>query len=110
MPAARSTLFGSIYTLAPEQIDGSKPTVRSDLYSLGCLYYYAACGAWPHPGDTVQQIAIERLMHAASDLREHAPALPSAWAEWVMKLLARTPEHRFSSAATARQLLAEAVA
>ena len=109
-PTARSTMFGSIYTLAPEQIDGSKPSVRSDLYSLGCLYYYAACGAWPHTGDTVQQVAIERLMHAAPDLRQHAPDLPSAWADWVMKLLAPTPQHRFSSVATARQLLAEAVA
>jgi len=109
-PAARSTMFGSIYTLSPEQIDGSKPTVRSDLYSLGCLYYYAACGAWPHPGDTVQQIAIDRMMHAPPNLRQYAPALPSSWADWVMKLLAPNPKHRFSSAAAARQLLAEAVA
>ncbi|HEX4138769.1 MAG TPA: serine/threonine-protein kinase [Candidatus Methylacidiphilales bacterium] len=109
-PAARSTMFGSIYTLAPEQIDGAKPGVPSDLYSLGCLYYYAACGCWPHTGDTVQQIAIERLIHPAPDLRELSPGLPASWADWVMKLLALKPGDRFSSASTARQLLAEAVA
>jgi len=105
-PAARSNMFGSIYTLAPEQIDGAKPDVRSDLYSLGCLYYYAASSHWPHSGDTIQQIAVERLMHAAPDLRQHAPELPAEWADWVMKLLAPNPKHRFSSVATARQLLA----
>ena len=52
-------MFGSIYTLAPEQIDGTKPSVRSDLYSLGCLYYYAACGKWPHAGNSVQEVAID---------------------------------------------------
>ncbi len=109
-PAARSTMFGSIYTLAPEQIDGAKPDVRSDLYSLGCLYYYAAAGKWPHPGDTIQQIAIERLMHAPPDLRQLAPELPPAWADWTMKLLAVKPDGRFPSIATARQLLADAVA
>lgn len=109
-PAGRSAMFGSIYTLAPEQIDGEKPGVRSDLYALGCLYYYAACGKWPHPGDTIREIAIERLMHAPPNLREQAPGLPAAWAEWVMKLLAPNPKHRFSSIATARQLLADAVA
>jgi len=105
-PASRSTMFGSIYTLAPEQIDGAKASVQSDLYSLGCLYYYAACGKWPHTGDTIQQIAIDRLMHAAPDLRQYAPDLPTGWADWVMKLLAPNPKHRFSSVATARQLLA----
>ena len=104
--AARSTMFGSIYTLAPEQIDGTKPSVRSDLYSLGCLYYYAACGKWPHSGDTIQQIAIERLVHAPANLHELAPEFPVAWADWVIKLLAVKPDGRFPSIATARQLLA----
>ncbi len=68
-PVQRSAIFGSIYTLAPEQIDGAKPSVRSDLYSLGCLYYYAAAGRWPQEGSTIQEIAISRLMRPAADLK-----------------------------------------
>jgi serine/threonine protein kinase len=109
-PAARSTMFGSIYTLAPEQIDGAKPGVGSDLYSLGCLYYYAAAAQWPHPGQSVQEIAIERLLRPPPPLRELAPHLPAACCDWVMRLLARAPHERPPSVATARQLLAEAVA
>jgi serine/threonine protein kinase len=108
--AARSTLFGSIYTLAPEQIDGAQPNVRSDLYALGCLYYYAAAGQWPHTGQTVQEIAVSRLLHAPRELREVAATLPSAWSDWVMKLLSSKPGDRFPSLAAARQLLADAVA
>jgi eukaryotic-like serine/threonine-protein kinase len=108
--AARSAMFGSIHTLAPEQIDGAKASVASDLYSLGCLAYFAACGRWPHAGESMRQIAFDRLTLPPADLRELAPQLPAAWSEWVMKLLSRQPSERPPTAAAARQLLAEAVA
>ncbi len=104
-PAGRSALFGSIHTLAPEQFDGKLPDARSDLYSLGCLYYYAASGAWPHPGVTSQEVAIHCLRFPPEPLGEKAPHLPAPWSAWVMNLLARTPDERFSSIAAARQLL-----
>ncbi len=108
--AARSTMFGSIYTLAPEQIDGVKASPRSDLYALGCLYYFAATGRWPHEGASTQEVAIHAIMHPADPLRESAPALPPAWCDWVMDLIARQPDDRPPSIAAARQLLADAVA
>ncbi len=109
-PVQRSAIFGSIYTLAPEQIDGAKPNVRSDLYSLGCLYYYAAAGRWPQEGSTIQEIAISRLMRPAADLKGETARVPAPWCDWVMRLLASNPTDRPPSIAAARQLLAEAVA
>jgi serine/threonine protein kinase len=109
-PAARSTMFGSIYTIAPEQIDGSVPSVRSDLYSLGCLYYRAACGGWPHSGNSAQEVAIHSLMHPADDLKGETQRIPAPWCDWVMRLIALEPNDRPPSVAAARQLLAEAVA
>lgn len=104
-PPGRSAMFGSIYTLSPEQIDGTTPDACSDLYALGCLYYYAACGEYPHAGATAPQIAIDRLCFPPAPLGEKAPGLSAAWASWVMMLLARSPGDRFPSAAAARQLL-----
>jgi serine/threonine protein kinase len=109
-PASRSSMFGSIFTLAPEQVDGSKASVRTDIYALGCLYYYAASARWPHAGASVQEVAIHSLMHPADPLRAAVPTLPAAWCDWVMTLIARRPEDRAPSAAAARQLLADAVA
>jgi serine/threonine protein kinase len=109
-PPGRSALFGSIHTLAPEQFAGKEPDVRSDLYALGCLYYFAASGAYPHPGATSQEVAIHCLRFAPDSLGEKAPSLPSAWSDWVMKLLAPKPADRFSSVAAARQLLGVPVA
>jgi serine/threonine protein kinase len=104
-PEGRSALFGSIHTLAPEQIDGRQPDVRSDLYSLGCLYYYAASSAYPHPGASAQEIAIHCLRFEPEPLHDKAPGLPAPWIDWVMTLLARDPEQRFPTVAAARQLL-----
>ncbi|HEV3272128.1 MAG TPA: serine/threonine-protein kinase [Candidatus Methylacidiphilales bacterium] len=104
-PTGRSALFGSIHTLAPEQIDGARPGVGSDLYALGCLYYYAASGAWPHPGETSQEVAIHCLRFPPEPLGEKASGLPAPWSAWVMRLLAREPSHRPPTAAAARQLL-----
>jgi len=103
-PPGRTAIFGSIHTLAPEQIDKAPPSPASDLYSLGCLYYYAASGRYPHPGGTAQEVAISRLRFDPEPLHQHAPELPPAWSDGVMSLLARLPADRPSSAA-ARQLL-----
>jgi serine/threonine protein kinase len=104
-PQGRSAMFGSIHTLAPEQIDGKQPDARSDLYSLGCLYYYAAAGVYPHPGASAMDVAIHCLRFAPEPLREKVPGLPEAWADAVMQFIARKPEDRISDATAARQLL-----
>jgi serine/threonine-protein kinase len=104
-PPNRTALFGSIFTLAPEQIDGMQPNFQSDLYSLGCLCYYAACGQFPHTGSTTQEIAINRLCFAPPPLAEKATLLPAEWSAWVMLLLARSAQERPASVAAARQLL-----
>jgi serine/threonine protein kinase len=101
----RTNLFGSIYTLAPERLDGAKPDARSDLYALGCLYYYAASGEWPHAGASSQEIAIDHLRFAPVPLAEKAPHLFASWSTWVMTLLEREPQNRFSTVSTAHQLL-----
>ena len=109
-PKKRSPLFGSIHTLAPEQIDGAVADVLSDIYSLGCLYYYAAAGVYPHPGRNAQEVAIHCLRFPAEPLAENAPQLPQAWSDAVMNLIARRREDRPSSLASARHLLAVPVA
>ena len=95
VPLERSALFGSIHTLAPEQLNGAPADVAADLFALGCLYYRAAAGEYPHPGTTRQEIAISRLCFAPVPLQEKAPWVSPPWADWVMDLLAKERECRF---------------
>jgi serine/threonine protein kinase len=102
---ARSAFFGSIFTMAPEQFGGRAVNASSDLYALGCLYYYAASGTYPHAGGSEAEIAVGRLRFPAAPLHERAPRFPRAWADWVMRLLEREPINRPADAGAARQLL-----
>ena len=104
-PEIRSALFGSIYTLAPEQIAGRRPDAASDLFALGCLYYYAACGRYPHGDGSGAEIAIGRLRFAPAPLDDLAPDLPPRLGAAIRRMLARDPVDRPPDAAAACQLL-----
>jgi serine/threonine-protein kinase len=101
-----TSLFGSIHTLAPEQLEGRAAGLASDVYALGCLYYKAAAGEYPHHGPTSADIAIARLRFPPDPLGAKAPGFPPAWADWTMTLLEREPQKRPDAATAARHLLA----
>ncbi len=96
--------FGSIYTMAPERIDGQPPSFLSDLYSLGCTYYYALSGRYPHLGNNSAEIAIGHLHFDPEPLHEITD-VSLALSRWVQKMMARKPEDRFESAVAAKHEL-----
>jgi serine/threonine protein kinase len=106
-PENRSAVYGSIHTIAPEQIDRAPASVQTDLYSMACLYYYAASGSYPHPGANSREIAIHCLRFPPEPLAQKAPQLPAAWCEWIMGLLARDPAQRLYSPGAACLRLSE---
>jgi serine/threonine-protein kinase len=97
-PPDRTALFGSIYTLSPEQLNGAGADAASDLYALGCVYYFAACGEFPHAAASSREIAINRLRFDPDPLAEKTPGLPASWSAWVMNLLSRNPQDRVATA------------
>ena len=101
--------FGSIHTLAPEQIDGAQPDVRSDLYALGSSIISPPGGQIaPWPANR-REIAIDRLRFRpiCAGKRPDCPGRGSLGDEPDTR---PSPSTAFPLAATARQLLAEAVA
>ncbi|QBQ53101.1 serine/threonine-protein kinase [Nitrosococcus wardiae] len=80
--------------MSPEQATGKKLDGRSDLYSLGVVFYEMLTGQKPFIGeDAIATI----LMHAQSPI----PSLPSQFATYqplVERLLAKDPNDRFEDA------------
>jgi hypothetical protein len=88
--------------VAPEQIEGKPVDQRSNIYSLGALYYFLLAGRPPYTGDT-EQVHRAHLSGTPPSLSELAP-IPTHVEALVLKALERSSSKRFM---TLRQLLGE---
>ena len=87
-------LLGTIPFMAPEQFGGGTLDARTDLYALGCVFYYTLTGQHPFDGESVAEIMASHLQHRVDDLGPLRPDLPPSVAEWVMRLLSLAPDDR----------------
>ena len=88
--------------VAPEQVDGKPVDQRSNLYSLGALYYYVLTGQTVHAGgpDEVHRAHVNGAIRTPSSL---AP-VPAEVEAVIMRALDRSPTKRFL---TVRQFVDE---
>jgi hypothetical protein len=92
-----NTLLGTIPFMAPEQFSRGALDARTDLYALGCVFYYTLTGRHPFDGDSVAEIMASHLQHRVPDLAPLRPDLPAAVSTWVMRLLSLAPADRPAS-------------
>ena len=93
---------GSPFYISPEQADGAPVAQRSDLYSLGIIFYEMLTGQRPFRGNSV--IAIIQ-----SHRNDPIPMLPEPLSQFqrlIDGLLAKHPQERFPTAAAALNELA----
>ena len=94
-------IMGSIFFMAPEQFERSPVDARTDLYSLGCVYYYALTQHYPFQGETGPEVMASHLYHSLIPLSQLRPDLPPFIHQWVEWLMNRLPDHRPADAAQA---------
>lgn len=82
-------ILGSIYFMAPEQFERRKLDFRTDMYALGCIYYYSLTGKYPFDGESAPQVMAAHLQHKVKPLKEMRPDLPDDICQWVMWLINR---------------------
>jgi serine/threonine protein kinase len=86
--------------ISPEQArDVHEVDTRSDLYSLGCTFYYALTGVRPFKGHSALEIVMQHMEKEPEPLERHRPEIPLALAGLVRRLMAKKPERRFQTAA-----------
>lgn len=96
-------VHGSPYYISPEQIDGITGDHRSDLYSLGVMFYEMLTGKRPFTGKSIVEI-----LSAHKSIEP--PALPAELAQFqplLRGLLVKDPEQRIQTAAEALSQLAK---
>ncbi|HMP75010.1 MAG TPA: protein kinase [Kiritimatiellia bacterium] len=93
-----NSIYGSVHCLAPEQIRRQALDERTDLYAMGCVYYFVISGRPPFDGDTILDVITAHIEHRVLPLDElKTPCAPDLCA-WVMRLIAPDPAQRPPSA------------
>jgi serine/threonine protein kinase len=88
-------VLGTPDYIAPEQSrDIHAADIRSDLYSLGCVFYFALAGRVPFPGENAMEKLIKHLMEQPEPLERVRPELPPELVAIVRRLMAKEPAGR----------------
>ena len=99
------SFLGTAKYLAPEQVEGKPVDGRTDLYGLGVVLYEMLCGRVPFEADTSSATALARLHSDPQRPRLVRPGIPRELESITMRLLARSPDARYRTAADARGAL-----
>lgn len=88
-------IIGTLVYMSPEQTQGKPVDARSDIYSLGLVFYEMLAGKFPFQGKTPAVMLLEKVS-------KPAPPLPDSISPWLQtvvdKSLTRNPDDRFQSA------------
>ncbi|MGA2398873.1 MAG: serine/threonine-protein kinase [Steroidobacteraceae bacterium] len=96
-------IFGTPYYMSPEQGHAELIDARSDLYSLGIVFYEMLTGRKPYTGSTAMEVIYK---HKRAEL----PAIEAQYASYeplLKRLLAKEPADRFQSAGELLSAVAE---
>src|SRR5262249_53690622 len=107
LPRERQTIqppeliAGTLSHMAPEQTGRMNRSVdsRSDLYSLGVTYYHALAGSLPFTASEPMEWVHCHIARKPAPPTARREDIPPQLSAIVMKLLAKTPEERYQTAA-----------
>src|SRR5579859_6038988 len=98
-------LIGTPEYMSPEQGRGEKLTERSDIFSLGIIFYELLTGKSPYPADAPLGTLWKRLQEKPKPPAEIDVTVPKPLNDIVMSALEIEPEKRLSSAREMAQQL-----
>lgn len=95
-----SSLDRSLNYISPEQTGRMNRSVdhRSDLYSLGIIFYEILTGRVPFSSGDPLELVHAHLSRPPISPRECNPAIPNVLSDIVLRLIAKAPEDRYHSA------------
>ena len=92
------TLMGTPHYLPPEQPLGKPVDGRSDIYSLGVMFYEMLAGRPPFHDENSVTLIFKHINEPPPPLKELVPDLTPELCEVVHKMLEKLPENRYQTA------------
>ena len=87
-------LLGTPYYMSPEQACGERVDHRSDIWSLGIMFYQALSGVLPTRADSVGGVLKVVMTARIEPLAQRAPSLPEDVVSLVTRMLSEIPDDR----------------
>ncbi len=103
-------IVGSPAHMSPEQVDGRALDARTDVFSLGTLFFLLASGTLPFVSDTPSGLLRAISEARVPDVRARVRSFPDDLHAILMKMMARDPEYRYQHAAEIQSDIAEVLA
>ena len=88
------SMLGTLDYMAPEQVDSSSITIRTDLYAVGSVMYAMLTGRPPFRGKNATQVLDMLKNQPAARLDLIDPDLPEPLVELIHELLEKSPDKR----------------
>ncbi len=94
---ASGVTLGTFDYISPEQArDPRNADIRSDIYSLGCTFFFMLSGQPPFPEGTVLQKLLQHQGDQPPDIQQFRPELPEELSRILRKMMAKDPRHRYA--------------
>jgi serine/threonine-protein kinase len=93
-----SSLLGTPDYISPEQVKGARGDQRSDIYSMGIIFYEMLTGRVPFVGPNPLAVMNERVLHDVKPPRDLNPEISPELEEILYRALERQPRHRYATA------------
>jgi eukaryotic-like serine/threonine-protein kinase len=92
------TTVGTVDYMAPEQARDSRATsIQSDIYSLGCTFYYLLTGVAPFPGGDITEKLTRHAKTPPPNVCDLRPDVPATIGSIIQRMMAKRPDDRFAS-------------
>ncbi|MCP3978612.1 MAG: protein kinase [bacterium] len=91
-------VLGTPAYMAPEQAEGGRLDVRTDVYGLGSVLYAMLAGEAPYSGELAAEVVDQVRAGPPRPLAELAPSTPDGLVAICERAMARDPEQRYAGA------------
>jgi phosphate ABC transporter phosphate-binding protein len=106
----RHMVLGTVDFMAPEQaFETSAVDIRSDIYGLGCSFYYMLTGQVPFPDRTATEKMIAHRLRAPAPVSEICPRVPPGILAVLERMMAKEPADRYQTPAEVVTALAACI-
>ena len=92
-----NSVMGSVHYLPPEQASGKGATIKSDIYSMGIMFFELLTGNLPFKGDNAVEIALKHMKSEIPSICEMNDSIPQSVENIILKATAKNPKNRYET-------------